>query len=139
MMDAVARNHGGFEGPSIDEDSGAMRQDRDREHVGDLDAGDLLGAVMKLEGKDGDDSVEGAKETPSKTEMVLVIKAIMACAWTSPMESGAGSSGSMGGFGIDSAGAGLGEWCSWGYVFMVPDRAGIAQWKATRREVMDVS
>src|SRR3981189_2516028 len=28
---------------------------------------------------------------------------------TSPIESGAGSSGSMGGFGIDSAGAGLGE------------------------------
>ena len=41
---------------------------------------------------------------------------------TSPMESGAGSSGSMGGFGIDSAGAGLGEVVLMGGECIVLDR-----------------
>ncbi len=43
---------------------------------------------------------------------------------TSPIESGAGSSGSMGGFGIDSAGAGLGEVVLMRGEFMVLHRLG---------------
>jgi hypothetical protein len=40
---------------------------------------------------------------------------------TSPMERGAGIAGSIGGFGIDSAGAGLGEVVLMGGEFMVLD------------------
>lgn len=52
---------------------------------------------------------------------------------TSPIESGAGSSGSMGGFGIDSAGAGLGEVVlMWG-VSMVLDIGEIKHSDSERR------
>ncbi len=56
--DAVACDHGWLEGPAVDEDSGEDAEDGDGEHVGDLDAGDLLGGGVEFEGKDGDDGVE---------------------------------------------------------------------------------
>ena len=55
---AVARDHGGLEGPAVDEDSGDDAEDGDGEHVGDLDAGDLLGGGVELEGEDADDGEE---------------------------------------------------------------------------------
>ena len=48
--DAVACDHGRLEGPAVDEDAGEDAKDRDGEHVGDLDAGDLLGRRGELEG-----------------------------------------------------------------------------------------
>ena len=56
--DAVARDHGRLEGPAVDEDSGQNAEDGDGKHVGDLDAGDLLGGRVELEGEDGDDGEE---------------------------------------------------------------------------------
>src|SRR5580704_6041021 len=56
--DAVTRDHGRLQGPSIDEDSGEDAKDRDWEHVGDLNAGDLLWGRFELEGKDADNSEE---------------------------------------------------------------------------------
>src|SRR5580704_2446823 len=55
-------------------------------------------------------TAKSARKSP-KTEMVCAYqrRRIIGMRITSPMESGAGISGSMGGFGIDSAGAGLGE------------------------------
>ena len=56
--DGVARDHGGLEGPAVDEDSGHDAEDGDGEHVRDLDAGDLLGGGVELEGEDADDGEE---------------------------------------------------------------------------------
>src|SRR5258707_9782746 len=55
-------------------------------------------------------TAKSARKSP-KTETTCAYqrRRIMGMRMTSPIESGAGSSGSMGGFGIDSAGAGLGE------------------------------
>src|SRR6266478_1337721 len=55
-------------------------------------------------------TAKSARKSP-KTETTCAYqrRRIMGMRITSPIESGAGSSGSMGGFGIDSAGAGLGE------------------------------
>ena len=56
--DGVAGDHGGLEGPAVDEDSGHDAEDGDGEHVRDLDAGDLLGGGVELEGEDADDGEE---------------------------------------------------------------------------------
>ena len=56
--DGVAGDHGGFERPAVDEDSGDDAEDGDGEHVGDLDAGDLLGGGVEFEGEDADDGEE---------------------------------------------------------------------------------
>ena len=56
--DGVARNHGGLEGPAVDEDSGHDAEDGDGEHVGDLDACHLLRGGVELEGEDVDDGEE---------------------------------------------------------------------------------
>ncbi len=56
--DGVAGDHGWLERPAVDEDSGHDAQHRDGEHVGDLDAGDLLGVGVKFEGEDADDGEE---------------------------------------------------------------------------------
>ena len=61
--DGVARDHGGLERPTVDEDSGEDAQDSDGEHVRDLDAGDLLGGRVELEGEDGDDGEEREEVT----------------------------------------------------------------------------
>src|ERR1700733_3277873 len=55
-------------------------------------------------------TAKSARKSP-KTETTCAYqrRRIMGMRMTSPMDSGAGSSGSMGGFGIDSAAAGLGE------------------------------
>src|SRR5580704_2054789 len=55
-------------------------------------------------------TAKSARKSP-KTEIVWAYqrRRIMGMRITSPIESGAGSSGSMGGFGIDSAAAGLEE------------------------------
>ena len=55
-------------------------------------------------------TAKSARKSP-KTEMIWAYQSrrIMGMRMTSPMERGAGSSGSMGGFWVDSAGAGLGE------------------------------
>src|ERR1700678_3457343 len=55
-------------------------------------------------------TAKSARKSP-KTEMIWAYqrRRIMGMRITSPIESGAGSSGSMGGFGIDSAEAGLEE------------------------------
>src|ERR1700678_4095319 len=65
-------------------------------------------------------TANSARKSP-KTEMVWAYqrRRIMGMRITSPMASGAGRSGSMGGFGIDSAGAGLGEVVlMWGSVYV---------------------
>ena len=56
--DAVARDHGRLQGPAVDEDSSEDAEDGDGKHVRDLDAGDLLGGRVELEGEDGDDGEE---------------------------------------------------------------------------------
>src|SRR5579862_149654 len=56
--DAVACDHGGLEWPAVDEDSGEDAEDRDGKHVGDLNAGDLLGGCVELEGEDSDNGEE---------------------------------------------------------------------------------
>jgi hypothetical protein len=56
--DGVARDHGWLERPAVDEDSGEDAEDGDGEHVGDLDAGDLLGGGVEFEGEDADDGEE---------------------------------------------------------------------------------
>jgi len=56
--DGVARNHGWLQGPAVDKDSGQDAQHGDGEHVGDLDAGDLLGVGVELEGEDADNGEE---------------------------------------------------------------------------------
>ena len=77
---------------------------------------------MKLEGEDGDDGEE-RKEVPEDGDDLGVPEPrIMGMRMTSPIESGAGSSGSMTGLGIDSAGAGLGEVVLMRGEFMVLDR-----------------
>jgi hypothetical protein len=68
-------------------------------------------------------TAKSARKSP-KTEMIWAYQSrrIMGMRMTSPMESGAGSSGSMTGLGIDSAGAGLGEVVLMRGEFMVLDR-----------------
>src|SRR5277367_2580155 len=68
-------------------------------------------------------TAKSARKSP-KTEMTWAYQSlrIMGMRMTSPMERGAGSSGSMGGFGIDSAGAGLEEVVLICGEFMVLDR-----------------
>src|SRR5260370_39406679 len=68
-------------------------------------------------------TAKSARKSP-KTETTCAYqrRRIMGMRITSPIESGAGSSGSMGGFGIDSAGAGLGEVVLMRGEFMVLDR-----------------
>src|ERR1700733_10458637 len=67
-------------------------------------------------------TAKSARKSP-KTETTCAYqrRRIIGMGMTSPMERGAGSSGSMGGFGIDSAGAGLGEVVLMGGEFMVLD------------------
>src|SRR5580704_9354184 len=67
-------------------------------------------------------TAKSARKSP-KTEMVWAYqrRRIMGMRMTSPIESGAGSSGSRGGFGIDSAGAGLEEVVLMSGAFMVPE------------------
>jgi len=57
--DHVARDQRALEGPAVDEDSGEDAEDGDGYQVRDLDAGDLLGGGVKLEGEDSDDGEEG--------------------------------------------------------------------------------
>ena len=57
--EGVAGDHGGLEGPSVYEDPGHDSEQGDGEHVGDLDAGDLLSSGVELEGEDSDDGEEG--------------------------------------------------------------------------------
>ena len=56
--DGVAGDHGWLERPAVDEDSGHDAEHGDGEHVGDLDAGDLLGVGVEFEGEDADDGEE---------------------------------------------------------------------------------
>src|ERR1700724_290491 len=68
-------------------------------------------------------TAKSARKSPN-TEVVWAYhrRRIIGMRITSPIESGAGSSGSMGGFGIDSAAAGLGEVVLMRGEFMVLDR-----------------
>src|SRR5580704_216058 len=56
--DAVAQDHGRLQGPAVDEDAGQNAKDGDGKHVSDLDAGDLLGRRVELEGEDADHGKE---------------------------------------------------------------------------------
>jgi hypothetical protein len=68
-------------------------------------------------------TAKSARKSP-KTEMVWAYQSrrIMGMRMTSPIESGAGISGSMDGFGIDSVGAGLEEVVLMRGELMVPER-----------------
>src|SRR4030081_3021879 len=68
-------------------------------------------------------TAKSARKSP-KTETTCAYqrRRSMGMRITSPIESGAGSSGSMGGFGIDSAGAGVGGGVVLRGEVMVPDR-----------------
>jgi len=67
--DAVARDHGWFQGPAVDKNSGQNAEDRDGQHVGDLDAGDLLGGRVEVEGKDADHGEERKEVTEDRDDL----------------------------------------------------------------------
>ena len=57
----VARDERGLERPAIDEDAGQRAEQGQRQHVGDLDAGDLLGRAQHAIRDDTDDGKERKK------------------------------------------------------------------------------
>jgi len=61
--DGVAGDHGWLERPAVYEDSGEDAEHCDGKHVGDLDACDLLGVGVEVEGDDVDDGEEGEEVT----------------------------------------------------------------------------
>jgi len=109
--DAVARDHGRLQGPAVDKDSGqnaegwrwgACRRSGRR--------WTLLSGRVELEGEDADDGEECEEVSEDGDDLGRTRGgASWGCALRRPWRAAAGSSGSMGGFGIDSAGAGLGE------------------------------